>query len=248
MIAPSPAGSTGVPASAVVPPRRRPYAAVFRTLLCAAAVTGIVIDLSIGDPSRVPIYFTVQSNALLALTLGWSAVRAWTGGPPLSPRLTGGTLLFIMITGLVYHLILANDASGFSMTDDPAHPVTGWHTVSNQLLHTVTPLGAVLDWLLLTAPGGLAFRYAAQWLAYPAAYFAFALLRGAAVTPGTPARYPYPFLDAAAHGYTGVATNALVLGLLFYALALSLVALDRVRPYLQPRENRISPTRAGGLK
>lgn len=245
MIAPL---SLGVPASAVVPPHRRPYAAVFRALLCAAAVTGIAIDLSIGDPLRVPIYFTVQSNALLALVLGWSAVRAWRGHPPLPPRLTGGALLFIAITGLVYHLILANDSSGFSMTEAPGHAMTGWRTVSNQLLHTVTPIGAVLDWLLLTAPGGLLFRHAAQWLAYPAAYLAFALIRGAALAPTAEARYPYPFLDAGQHGYATIATNALVLGLIFYALALALVALDRVRPYLPSRENRISPTRAGGLK
>ncbi|MFJ6696406.1 Pr6Pr family membrane protein [Streptomyces sp. NPDC091272] len=237
--------SAGVPASAVVPPRRRPYAAVYRALLCAAAVAGIVIDLSVGDPLLVPVYFTIQSNALLALVLGWSAVRAWTGGPPLSPRLTGGALLFILITGLVYHLVLANESSGFSMTGGPP---SGWHALSNQLLHTVTPVGAALDWLLLTAPGGLLLRYAAQWLLYPAAYFAFALIRGAALAPDATARYPYPFLDAADHGYAGVATNALVLGLIFYALALALVALDRVRPYLPARENRISPTSAGGLK
>ncbi|MEU8890404.1 Pr6Pr family membrane protein [Streptomyces sp. NPDC048442] len=245
MTAPTP---TGVPASVVVPPHRRPYAAAFRALLCAAAVTGIVIDLTIGDPLRVPVYFTIQSNALLALTLGWSAVRAGQGRPPLSPRLTGGALLFIVITGLVYHLILANDSSGFSMTGDPEHTITGWRSVSNQLLHTVTPIGAVLDWLLLTAPGGLLFRYAAQWLLYPAAYLAFALIRGAALAPDAEARYPYPFLDAARHGYAGIATNALVLGLVFYALALALVALDHVRPRPRSRENRISPTRAGGLK
>ncbi|MFI5803680.1 Pr6Pr family membrane protein [Streptomyces sp. NPDC051561] len=245
MTAPIP---TGVPASAVVPPRRRRYAAAFRALLCLAAVTGILIDLTLGDPLRVPVYFTIQSNAILAVVTGWSAARAWQGRPPLSPRLTGGALLFIAITGLVYHLILANASSGFSMTDDPDHALTGWRQLSNQLLHTVTPLGAVLDWLLLTTPGALLFRYAAQWLAYPAAYLVFALVRGAALSPGTPARYPYPFLDVAQHGYASVATNCLLLGLAFYALALALVALDRVRPHLRGPENRISPTRAGGLK
>ncbi|MFD3515941.1 Pr6Pr family membrane protein [Streptomyces sp. NPDC058657] len=245
MTAPTP---SGVPAAAVVPPRRRPYAALFRALLCLAATTGIVIDLIVGDPLLVPVYFTVQSNALLAVAAGWSAVRAWQGRTPLSPRLTGGALLFIAITGLVYHLILANASSGFSMTDDPGHTMTGWRAVSNQLLHTVTPLGAVLDWLLLTAPGGLLFRYAAQWLLYPAAYFAFALVRGAVLAPDAAVRYPYPFLDVAQHGYAGVATNALLLGLAFGALALALVALDRIRPDLRARKNRISPERAGGLK
>ncbi|MFF4182020.1 Pr6Pr family membrane protein [Streptomyces sp. NPDC001691] len=238
-----------VPASVVLPPApRRPYAAAFRALICAAAVAGIVIDLAVGSPGRVLSYFTIQSNVLIAIAFGWSAVRAVRGGPPLPARVTGGALLYIAISGLVYHLILANSASGFSMTDDQTVTVTGWRTVSNQLLHTVTPLGAALDWLLLTRPGGLRPRHAVQWLLYPLAYFAFALTRGALLHPGSPARYPYPFLDVDQHGYAGVLGNAVVLGLAFYALALAIVGLDRVRPYLRGPENRISSPAASGLK
>ncbi|WP_055699767.1 MULTISPECIES: Pr6Pr family membrane protein [Streptomyces] len=226
MIAPIP---TGIPAEAVVPPVRRPLAAAFRALIALAAVTGIVIDLVIGSPLRVLSYFTIQSNVLVAVVLGVSAWRAWRGRPPLPPWVTAGTLLFISITGLVYHLVLANDASGFAMTED-AGATSGWHTVSNQLLHTVTPVAVALDWLLLTRPGGLRPRHAGLWLLYPLAYLAFALARGALMSPGSTARYPYPFLDVDAHGYAGVLGNAVIFGLAFYALALLVVGLDRVRP------------------
>ncbi|MGW7050578.1 Pr6Pr family membrane protein [Streptomyces sp. NPDC054887] len=243
---------TGVPASAVVPPRRRPYTAAFRTLVCAAAVTGLVIDLVLGSPLRVLSYFTIQSNILVAVAFAVSAARAWTGRPPLSPRTTGGVLLFVSITGLVYHLVLANSSSGFSMTDDPAHAMTGWRSASNQLLHTVTPIAAALDWLVLTAPGGLLLRHANQWMLYPLAYLLFALARGAVLPPGSEARYPYPFLDVEAHGYAGVVGNAVFFGLAFYALGLALVGLDRIRPSLRPdlgrRANRISPPAGSPLK
>ncbi|MEV5973000.1 Pr6Pr family membrane protein [Streptomyces sp. NPDC051921] len=106
----------------------------------------------------------------------------------------------------------------------------------------------VLDWLLLTRPGALRWRHAAQWLAAPGAYLLFALIRGALVSPDTPTRYTYPFLDVTAHGYLGVLTNALVLGLAFYALGLALVTADRFRPAVAGRENRISSLGAGGLK
>ncbi|WP_338698772.1 Pr6Pr family membrane protein [Streptomyces sp. Q6] len=238
-----------VPAAAVVPPRRRPLAAAFRALVAIAAVTGIVIDLSISDSAlRVLSYFTIQSNILVAVVLALSAWRAWTARPPLPPLVTGGVLLFISITGLVYHFVLANDSSGFSMTDDPQVALTGARQVSNQLLHTVTPIGAALNWLLLTRPGALRPRHAALWLLYPLAYFGFALIRGAIMTPGTPARYPYPFLDVDLHGYAGVLTNAVVFGLAFYALALALVGLDRIRPEIRGPENRISSQAAGPLK
>ncbi|MEU5687807.1 Pr6Pr family membrane protein [Streptomyces venezuelae] len=234
--------SGGVPVEAVVPPVRRPFVAVFRALIVLAAVTGVVIDLVIGDPLRVLSYFTVQSNVLVAVVLSFAAWRSWKGRPPLPPWLTAGTLLFITITGLVYHFVLANDASGFSMTEGAA-ALSGWHSASNQLLHTVTPVGVALDWLLLTGPGGLRLRHAGLWLLYPLAYLAFALTRGALMSPGPMSRYPYPFLDVDLHGYTGVLGNAVIFGLAFYALALLIVGLDRVRPV--PRAPGSGPPKTG---
>ncbi|MEU6121973.1 Pr6Pr family membrane protein [Streptomyces sp. NPDC047123] len=244
MIAPIRMGM-GVPAEAVVPPVRRPRVAAFRALIALAAVTGIVIDLALGSPPRVLSYFTVQSNVLVAVVLGLSAGRAWQGRPALRPWVTGGTLVYISITGLVYHLVLANEASAFSMTGGT---LSGWHAVSNQLLHTVTPIGVALDWLLLTRPGGLRLRHAGLWLLYPLAYLAFALARGALLSPGSTARYPYPFLDVDLHGYAGVLGNAVVFGLSFYALALLVVGLDRIRPRPPAPEYRISSQAAGPLK
>ncbi|MYW70374.1 integral membrane regulator [Streptomyces sp. SID8379] len=247
MITPNSAAS--VPAEAVVPVHRRPVAAAFSALIALAALTGIVIDLAISDSAlRVLSYFTIQSNILVAVVLALSAVRAWTARPALPPLVTGGVLLFICITGIVYHFVLANSSSGFSMTDDPDQVMSGWRSVSNQLLHTVTPIATVLNWLLFTRPGTLRLRHAGLWLIYPFAYFGFALIRGAIMTPGTPARYPYPFLDVDIHGYAGVLGNAVIFGLAFYVLALALVGLDRIRPEIRGPENRISSPGPGGLK
>ncbi|MEU6992949.1 Pr6Pr family membrane protein [Streptomyces sp. NPDC046465] len=230
-----------------MPAVRRPLVAVFRALIALAAVAGIAIDLATGSPLRVLSYFTIQSNVLVAVVLGLSAWRAWRGRHPLPPWLSGGTVLFIAITGLVYHLVLTNDASGFSMTDDATTP-PGWHSLANQLLHTVTPIAVALDWLLLTGPGGLRLRHATLWLLYPLAYLAFALARGPLLPPGPQARYPYPFLDVDVHGYAGVLGNAVIFGLAFYALALLVLLLDRLRPQPRPPENRISSPGAGPLK
>lgn len=225
-----------------MPRVRRPRVAAFRVLIALAAVTGIVIDLAdTGDPLRVLSYFTVQSNMVVAAVLGLAGWRAWRGRGPLPAWVSGGTLLYIAITGLVYHLILAGDASGFSMTD--AATLTGWHSAANQLLHTVTPIAVALDWLLLTAPGGLRLRHAGLWLLYPLAYLAFALARGPLMSPGPTTRYPYPFLDVDLHGYAGVLINSVIFGLAFYALALLIVTLDRLRP--RPRGRGRGPTKTG---
>ncbi|MEV0909291.1 Pr6Pr family membrane protein [Streptomyces hokutonensis] len=216
-----------VPATAVVAPYRRPAAAVYRLLVALVAAAAVTADLFLGSPIRVLTYFTIQSNILLALVTIATARRAWTARRPLSPLVTGAALLYITITGLVYHLILAHASSPFAMTGGA---LTGWQAVTNQVLHTVTPIAAVLDWLLLTAPGRLHLRMAATWLLYPLTYLAVYLARGELILPGTPGRYLYTFLDVEHHGYKNVLGNALLLGLAFYALSVLLVALDHARP------------------
>ncbi len=225
--------------------KRQPFTAAFRVLVALAALTGVALDtIESDDLGRLFSYFTVQSNLLLAIVFAWSAHRAWTARPALAPRITGGALLYISITGLVFHFVLSNDASGFAMTSQR----TPLESVANHLLHTATPLAAALDWLLLTAPGGFLVRQAWQWLAYPLLYLPFALIRGALLTPGTDGRYPYPFLDVDLHGYAGILGNAVVFGLAFYGLALVLALLDRIRPCPPVLRNRISPTASGRLK
>ncbi|MFI8911082.1 Pr6Pr family membrane protein [Streptomyces sp. NPDC053513] len=235
------------PAPADIPARRRPWAAAFRGLVALSAATGLVIECVYGDVLVVLSFFTVWSNVLAAAVLGLGAVRAWTRRPPLPALWTGGTLLCVSVVGLVFHLVLDNEASEFNAAAEIAR-LGGGRAVANQLLHTVTPIGAALDFLLLTAPGALRWRHAAQWPAAPALYFAFALVRGALFSPGAPTRYTYPFLDVTAHGYGGVLANAVALGAAFYALGLAIIGLDRIRPAPRPSEYRISSERARGLK
>ncbi|MFI7016859.1 Pr6Pr family membrane protein [Streptomyces sp. NPDC050164] len=218
-----------VPATAVVAPVPRPAAAAFRLLVALAAAGGVTLDVLLGDPSRALGYFAIQSNILLALVMALSARRAWTASRPLPGAVLGATLLYVAIAALVHHLLLMNEASPFSLTGEAAAAPTGWQAVAHHTLHTLTPIAAVLDWLLLTAPGRLHLRRASTWLLHPLACLAFSLTRGELLLPGTPDRYLYPFLDVDQDGYKKVLGNALLLGLSFYALAI-LVALDHARP------------------
>ncbi|WGP11652.1 Pr6Pr family membrane protein [Streptomyces sp. SH5] len=224
---------------------RRPWATALRTLACGAAASGPAITLATGSTPPPLIHFTVLANGLVAVAFGWSAVRSWRGAPPLPPQLTGGVLLLAAITGLMHHLVLANYAEAQA-------PATGLPLAATILLHTVTPLTVAADWLLLTAPRTLRLAHIPLWLTAPAAYLALTLTRGALLTPGSPARYPYPFLDVDTYGYAGTLTQALALGLLFTTLATLLTAADHLRPnvagWIQHRRNRISPPAAGGLK
>ncbi|MGX1911164.1 Pr6Pr family membrane protein [Streptomyces phaeochromogenes] len=239
-----------VPADAVIPRVRRPLVAVFRLLVTLTATAGVALALVLGTPSRAMSHFTILSSILVAAVFTVSAWRAWTARRPLPPSVTAGTMLYAVGAGLVQHVILAHGPSALPITGDTG-TLTGWPALANQLLHTAVPLMAVLDWFLLTRPGPLRLHTAATWLVPPAAYLAFTLARGALLPASTQARYPYPFLDVSRHGYAEVLGNATILGLACYALALLLVALDRIRPVPRrhrPPENRISSPATGGLK
>ncbi|MFF9775009.1 Pr6Pr family membrane protein [Streptomyces sp. NPDC013978] len=252
-----------VPATAVVAPSRRPFAGTYRALVALAAAAAVVTEMVLGSPLRALSHFAVQSTVLVALVFAASARRDWSARRPLPSAVTGGTVLYAVITASVYHVLLANDPVTFSMTmtstGSPVTP-TGWLALTNLAFHTVIPLAVVADWLLLTRPSPPRLIQAASWLLYPMVYLACTLGRAALVTTDWPAPYLYPFLDVDRHGYKGALGNALLLGLAFCAVALLLVVVDHLRPDpVHPRrgrpdrpdrhpENRISSPATGGLK
>ncbi|MDX3641753.1 Pr6Pr family membrane protein [Streptomyces sp. MB09-02B] len=252
-----------VPATAVVAPARRPWAGAYRALVALVAAAAVVTEMVLGSPLRAFSHFSVQSAVLVALVFAVSARQAWSARRPLPSAVTGGTVLYAVITASVYHLLLTNVPTTFSMTTSPTGaPVTptGWLAVTNLALHTVIPLAVVADWLLLTRPSPPRLIHAVAWLLYPLAYLASTLGRAALVTTDWPAPYLYPFLDVDRHGYKDVLGNALLLGLAFCAVALLIVVVDHLRPDpVHPRrgrpdrpdrhpENRISSPATGGLK
>jgi hypothetical protein len=262
-----------VPATAVVAPTRRPMAALYRALVALAAAAAVGTEVILGSPLQVLSHFSVQTGALVAVVFALSSLRSWTARRSVSPLVTGGTVLYALIAGLVYHVVLMRGTTAFVMTGtgptDAAASLTGWHALTNFTLHTALPLAVAADWLLLTRPAPFRLTYATTWLLYPLMYLAFTLARGALLPDGSSPPYLYPFLNVDAHGYKSVLGNALLLGLAFYALALTLVVLDHVRPNpvrhprgrrpRRPRrtrrnhrgrlpQNRISSPATGGLK
>ncbi|WP_221356737.1 Pr6Pr family membrane protein [Streptomyces beigongshangae] len=238
-----------VPAYAVLPRVRRPVVALFRLLVALAAATGVVLGLLSGSPVRALSHFTVLSGILTTAVFAVTARRAWTARHPLRPSVTAGTVLYAVGAGLAHHLILADDTIPFSLSGGGTPTV--WHAVADHLLHTAVPAAVALDWLLLTRPGALRLHSAATWTILPVAYLATTVIRGVLLPPGTPARYPYPFLDVTRHGFVEVLGNVAILGVACYGLAVLLVALDHLRPGSRrhrPPENRISSPATSGLK
>ncbi|WP_194823188.1 MULTISPECIES: Pr6Pr family membrane protein [unclassified Micromonospora] len=200
--------------------RRRGLAVAFRLAIVIGVLAGIVLT-ALGPATVTGLlpYFTIQSNLAVGLFAGYAAWQAARGRPEPPSALKGAVTLYITITGVVYHLVLANPASPFAMAQPDRAP---GEAVGNQLLHTVVPLLALADWTLFDPRGRLRPRYAVWWLAFPLAYLGFALVRGLIVH-----RYPYPFVDAGQLGYLGVTVSAVFFAVAFWLLGLLFVGIDR---------------------
>src|SRR5204863_4143348 len=94
----------------------------------------------------------------------------------------------------------------------------------NFVVHKLIPIVLVVDWLIEPARHRLKLWLAAAWLAYPAAWFAYTLIRGPSAD-----WYPYPFVDVSAHGYGRVFLNAAILTVAFAGAALAFILVGNWR-------------------
>ncbi|MCG5215113.1 Pr6Pr family membrane protein [Streptosporangium sp. KLBMP 9127] len=189
-------------------------------MLILAAVVGLIYTwMALASPLNPLVLFTVQSNLMLAGYYSWRVVSRRRP----SAEVKGAVTLYIVITGLVWHFVRMGGANPFE------HLSLSGLGFGNFLLHYVTPIMAVIDWLVFDRTA-LRPKWAAAlvWLAYPMAYLVFALTRGALLPQDAWKRYPYPFLDVERFGYGAVSLMAVALAVCFVLLGFGLIALHRV--------------------
>lgn len=169
-------------------------------------VAGILFYLS---------FFTILTNTLVALALTVPLVSPapasrW-GEFAASPFAQTAVAAYITIVGIVYSVALRH-------IWDPQ----GAQRVADLLLHDLIPVLFVVRWLLFVPKGSLRPGDAVRWLAYPLAYVAIIVVRGAVAH-----RYPYPFIDVTTLGYPRVLLNTVGLTIAFLLVGLIYVAIDR---------------------
>ncbi len=155
-------------------------------------------------------YFTIESNIFGVFVLVTGGLLDPTGRR--WQTLRGAATLYLLITGVVYAVLLANIDV---MLQDR------W---INDVLHRVLPIVLVADWLLVPARLGISMRLVASWLIYPAVYGVYSLIRGAMVH-----WYPYPFLDPRTQGYASLFIGLVVLAVVFAFLAAAIAGLGTLR-------------------
>ena len=167
------------------------------------------------NPFNLYGYFTVQSNLIGAaswLIAGTLALRGRARG--VGPSLLGAVATTcLVIVGLVYAVLLAplGAAGGVPLP---------W---ANLVLHVVSPLAAVVDWVLIGDRARLSLSSLWVILVYPIAWTVVVLVRGA-----TDGWVPYPFLDPA-QGYGAVAGYSAAIAALFAMVGAATLWASRLK-------------------
>lgn len=141
-------------------------------------------------------YFTIESNLIMVVVLLLAVVATWTGKPlgRWYTYLRTATLVYMIITAIVYQVLLA----------DPTLPFD-WH---NFAMHRLAPLFMVVWWLIWPGQRPISASQANMLLIFPLIWILYTLIRAAILD-----WYPYPFLDPNQAGG--------LVGVLSYVLAIS---------------------------
>jgi hypothetical protein len=156
-------------------------------------------------------FFTVLTNLLVALVFAAEAGLSKKTSFLRRADLQSAAAVYVVIVSVVYTVLLQHLAAE-----------SGPRWLADVLLHYVIPPIYLLYWLVSVPKGTLRWVDPLRWLAYPLAYFAASLARGALT-----GIYPYPFLNVQLLGFEHLAINAVALLAAFTAVSCLCVALDR---------------------
>lgn len=186
---------------------------VFFGLLGFSAIVteiAVLLDRQSFNPVNFFSYFTILSNVFAVVTLLFGAyiVASKTKQRWFSDLLRGAATLYMVITGIVFSLLLAN-------IENATLTAVAW---DNTVLHYIMPIAVFIDWLIDRSRSKFSYKTSLLWLAFPIIYVVYSLVRGMAIN-----WYPYPFLNPEVNGYTGVVVT--VIGIALTSLVLSCVLI-----------------------
>lgn len=163
-------------------------------------------------------FFTILANmfcaACHAATVMPSAAGVWRWLR--RARVRAAAALYGLVVAAIYLVVL-------SRLWDPQ----GIMLLLNIVLHYVTPLIALAYWAIFVPKGRIAWTDPLLWLAFPLAYLAYALGRGALT-----GAYPYPIIDAAALGSATAMRNSAAFAALFLFAGFLLTGIDKVLAHI----------------
>jgi hypothetical protein len=159
-------------------------------------------------------YFTILANlaASVAMLLPLIAPNSMAARFLLEPSVRTAIAGYLMVVAATYFFFLRFIGDDY-----------GLERLADRLMHYVTPLLFMIDWILFVPKGRVPWSLVGTSLLAPLAYGAWTLLHGAVAN-----WYPYPFVNMRSLGYPQGLANMAGFVIVFAGFALALVALDRM--------------------
>lgn len=209
----------------------RRFAFIFRLFAFVFTFSGILDAVGIFKGNFQPagfVFYTVQSNELgviLFLILVIKTGIEWNGKGSLGktgyyPNFELVCVVDLLLTLFVYWIILV--PTGFSMSDS----FTPWR-LNNLVVHLITPLLCLLDYILFVDTRSLKYRYIYGVLIFPLVYTLF--------TPRLTGNSAYYFLDYSKFGNRVFLNILLVAGFLLILAHIAYFFDRKVQKPVLPR-------------
>jgi hypothetical protein len=157
-------------------------------------------------------YFTILTNLLVAVCFTSLFMKERKAERFFKqPSVLTAVTVYILIVGLVYNLVLRSQWNP-----------QGLQLLADNLLHSITPLFALLYWIVYVPAKEISWKQTPAWMLYPFFYLIYIMIRGSFSN-----FYPYFFIDVSKLGYTKAFTNAVYVTVAFFAVSLVLIWIGR---------------------
>ena len=166
-----------------------------------------------GAPARIfdsLSYFTIWSNIGVAIVVTMLYLNP-SRDSKMFRVMRNTTLLMIALTGILYVALIA-----------PYENVYGLNILANVFEHYVTPVIAVMVWVIVGPRGWMTFKGSWKLYGVPIIFLGFTLVKGAITH-----RYPYTFFNVVKYGYAPVLVTIGVIIAGAYLFIALLVWLDK---------------------
>jgi len=160
-------------------------------------------------------YYTMQTNIMVSVWLILAIV--WHNKPESLKKITGplkGAFTFYITTTFIFFAILLQIF----------YRPTGFAAFSNIILHYVTPIAFIVDWVLTETKLKYKWNYLPYWTIYPLCYLLFSFIHGSLTGD-----YIYPFLNISQLGILGYSLSIFLLVSSGLGLGSMYIAINRKR-------------------
>lgn len=202
----------------------------YKIFTILSLISGIFLNLyNTSSIKALMSYYTLQSNVACLIAFIIFLILELLGTQyktDIYYLFKGSLIVMIAVTAIIYHIALA--PIGFEM--DMLKNCINNKVLANLLVHTISPLLVLLDYILFDEKGHMKFYYPIVWLIQPLNYviyvYTYSYLGGKFYNIGGSKQFAYFFLDYNKLGYIGVLKWMLIIMVIILMIGKTLVKID----------------------